>query len=344
MSRSTRQHSDFLVSNLQKASSAISKTKCMAHPDLLLTQFCKKHDIAICDRCASLHHKPCDLLDLGDKSVLSAQQQQIEVMIKSSTEQATTCGALARTLIECCAADHSIIDCVFDQQIRLLNEQRQQLHDKEEKIMKPAIANAQVSHDKIMFTITDLHQLLRSQQLLHVLAKKTAYNEALCVDMRDVTATTAAALHQTHAQAGAIDFRMSTQELMSSFNDRRRQAQKEHKLSALGELVPKGINELRRLLSAFTMRIDLTEMSAQQRYSNAKKTLIRTLIEVSKSCPQLQVLNVGGCDQLTDAAIVAVAKGCPQLQQLNVGRCNLLHVDTLRASFPQIRVDFEPIQ
>ena len=45
------------------------------------------------------------------------------------------------------------------------------------------------------------------------------------------------------------------------------------------------------------------------------------VVAVASRCPQLTMLDLYGCDQITDAAVVAVASRCPLLTTLDLGYC-----------------------
>ena len=64
------------------------------------------------------------------------------------------------------------------------------------------------------------------------------------------------------------------------------------------------------------------------------------LMTIANGCPQLQSLNIRGCDNITDAGIIALATGCPQLQSLDIRGCDYISYEGIRAlanGWPQLQ-------
>ena len=67
---------------------------------------------------------------------------------------------------------------------------------------------------------------------------------------------------------------------------------------------------------------------------------ITKLMTITTVCPQLQSLNIGSCNNITDEGVTALATGCPQLQSLDIGWCGNITdegITALATGCPQLQ-------
>ena len=61
---------------------------------------------------------------------------------------------------------------------------------------------------------------------------------------------------------------------------------------------------------------------------------------LAAGCHATNVLNLSGCDQITDEGVESLADGCPNINVLNLSGCDQITVDGIRRRFYDIDILF----
>jgi len=187
-SRATHAHT--LLATSERSSPAFSsgvlKARCAVHGDQWISFFCKEHDVAVCDRCGILNHNRCTLVDIGDAALLSAQRLQLEKMVESAGAGVELAEKLSSTLKRCRGLHVAAIDSFVSDLHKRVDDARDKLLKDYGDVMSALVSKVDAVSNTVPLMVHEVKELLHTQQLPQLLARKPQLTAALPVDVRTI--------------------------------------------------------------------------------------------------------------------------------------------------------------